>query len=648
MAESPTLIRVKQHRRLPLLLSLLAMLAAGFGVVRPSPAARAITGPLPPPVVVRSEPQGVKLADPAFAPLPGAKAYFGRLGGSVYQIEIPDRWNGRLVLYMHGFQGLASEARVEQPSLRDYLIRNGFAWGASSFSSTALIPGRAADETAALWDEFARTFGRPTWTYVTGHSMGGAATNIAAERYANRFDGALSLCGYAGQTAITQLIGDYFVAGAYVAGVSQAEFESTPVGQLIYGRIVPALADPARRAAFEQIMLDLTGGPRALDDEGFRLEEATNWERARILVSSDLISNRDRVYRLGPLSGVPSAQFNRDVLRLDADPSYLQNFNAGNELSGFLEMPLLTLHTTGDWQVPIDQQQILKRTAQAAGRGGLLVQRIIRDPKHCGFTNAEWAQGLTDLIAWTERGVKPLGDDVLVSDLRGLGTTFTLTPRVGTPEAERVAGASARVTVSGRLTLDGRPLQGAYVGLVVRRGSDATDCTYSLEPVFNGALRRELPSTVELAGCGGPGAKLFAWALVDGRALISQQSVDWPGAGGMAKLNATFSRKDPQGGDGPAAIVFGDVLDERTRPLPPGTVIEARAGGTVCARGTVAPVVRVAFVTYVLVLQGPKPPPCGGDATLRLYVAGRPARESLDTTLDNRVVQINLNVLSPQ
>ena len=90
-----------------------------------------------------------------------------------------------------------------------------------------------------MWDYFARTFGRPKWTYVTGHSMGGAASNIAAERYGNRFDGALGLCGFAGQTAQTNLVADYFVAGAYVAGVTQAEYENAEIGPLIFDQILP-------------------------------------------------------------------------------------------------------------------------------------------------------------------------------------------------------------------------------------------------------------------------------------------------------------------------------------------------------------------------------------------------------------------------
>ena len=44
-----------------------------------------------------------------------------------------------------------------------------------------------------------RTAG-PDRTYVIGLSMGGAAGHIAAERYADRFDGVLALCGAAGAT----------------------------------------------------------------------------------------------------------------------------------------------------------------------------------------------------------------------------------------------------------------------------------------------------------------------------------------------------------------------------------------------------------------------------------------------------------------
>ena len=175
---------------------------------------------------VRDSPQGVTLADPAFTASPGATADFGRLGGAVYQIEMPKRWNGRLLLYMHGFEELGPQARVTAPDFRRYLIAKGYAWGASSFSSTGLIPGRSTDETVALWDYFARTYGRPKWTYVSGLSTGGMSAHIAAERYANRFDGALALCGSAGQTEAVSQGADFFAVAAYTVGLTQAEFST--------------------------------------------------------------------------------------------------------------------------------------------------------------------------------------------------------------------------------------------------------------------------------------------------------------------------------------------------------------------------------------------------------------------------------------
>jgi pimeloyl-ACP methyl ester carboxylesterase len=351
----------------------------------------------------------VTLRDPAFAPLPGAHADFGRLGGTVYQIEVPARWSGRLVLFMHGYGELRPVAGVSPPGIRRYLIDQGFAWGASSFSSTSLIPGRAADETAALWDYFARKYGRPTRTYVTGQSMGGMATHIAAERYGNRFDGALALCGSAGQTPAVSGEADFFVAGAYAAGVSQKEFDrNTDVGSLIRNRILPALRRPRASRRFEDIMVSLTGGPRPFDREGFRLEEQTNWQRAELLVAAGLAPNRHTVYHLGPPSTVTSREFNRRVIRLRTNDATLRAFLAGNETSGKLQMPLVTLHTTGDGQVPIEQARILQRRVDVAGRNHLLVQRVIRDPGHCGFTNTEWDASLQALVRWVEHRVRLL------------------------------------------------------------------------------------------------------------------------------------------------------------------------------------------------------------------------------------------------
>ena len=375
-----------------------------------------IAAVLPPPVQVRPEPEGVTLGDPSFEALPGARADFGRLGGSVYQLEVPADWNGGLVLFMHGYGELAPTAGVSPPGYRRYLIGQGYAWGASSFSSTSLIPGRAADETAALWDLFARRYGRPDARVRDRSSMGGLATHIAAERYGNRFDGALGQCGAASQTPAAAITADFFAAAAYVAGVTQREFDrSTGTGALIRNRILPALRRPRTHRRFEDIMVSLTGGPRPFDRLGFRMEEATNWERAELLVASGIASNRRKVYRLGSPSPVTSREFNRAAIRFTPTRPYGARSSPATRPPGGWRCRCSTMHSTGDGQVPIEQARIHRRRVDAAGRRRLLVQRFIKDAGHCGFTTTEWEAAFEALVRWVEHGVRPKGAAARVS-----------------------------------------------------------------------------------------------------------------------------------------------------------------------------------------------------------------------------------------
>ncbi|MBI3493012.1 MAG: hypothetical protein HY047_14720 [Acidobacteria bacterium] len=78
-----------------------------------------------------------QLGDPKFEALPGAKAFFGPYDGGIYRIEIPEKWNGEFVLHAHGFVSNAgangSALRVGNAPIREHLIKDGFAWAASSY-----------------------------------------------------------------------------------------------------------------------------------------------------------------------------------------------------------------------------------------------------------------------------------------------------------------------------------------------------------------------------------------------------------------------------------------------------------------------------------------------------------------------------------
>lgn len=583
---------------------------------------------LPPPVEVRSEPEGVTLEDPSFEALPGARADFGRLGGSVYQIEVPANWNGRLLLFMHGYGELRPTAGVTGPGIRRYLIGQGYAWGASSFSSNSLIPGRAADETAALWDLFARRYGRPTRSYVTGQSMGGSATHIAAERYGNRFDGALGLCGAASQTPAAQIDADFFVAAAYAAGVTQRDYQrATSISRLIRERIRPALRRPRAYGRFEDIMVSLTGGPRPFDREGFRMELETNWHRSELLVASGIARNRGMVYRLGRPSRVSTREFNRAAIRLRTNPALRRAFLVGNEMHGRLAMPLLTLHTTGDGQVPIEQLRDLRRLVHGAGRDRRLVSRVFVDPGHCGFTYTEWAAALEDLVGWVERGVRPRGNDA--SQPNALQPRFELAPRPGTSAANAVPGARRRVVVRGRFTFDGRRFDARWLGAVVLRNGLVTPCQLTLPSITRGRGSVTVVADAEASGCGRRGARIGLWTFADDRIVFSRQTWRWPRDGEL-RVRGAFSSGQP-GGAVPARAEFGgSVYRPNGRQLPAGTRVEAYVGETLCG---VAAIRRTgSFSGFSLSVVGPDSiPGCTAGATITFRVNGQRA---LDTAVN--------------
>ena len=81
---------------------------------------------------------------------------------------------------------------------------------------------------------------------------------------------------------------------------------ATDLADRLEYQILPALRRPRMHRRFEDIMVSLTGGPRPFDRLGFRMEEATNWERAELSVAAGIASNRHKVYRLGSPSPVTS------------------------------------------------------------------------------------------------------------------------------------------------------------------------------------------------------------------------------------------------------------------------------------------------------------------------------------------------------
>jgi pimeloyl-ACP methyl ester carboxylesterase len=360
--------------------------------------------------------------------------FWGIEAGAGYQIEVPPDWNGKLVLYAHGFvQDAIIELTVQQPRIRKYLVDNGYAWAASSYSKNGYDVKRGVLDTEALNQVFqARVGVKPTSTYITGHSMGGHITGVLIESFPNSYVGAVPMCGVMGDESLFDFFLDYNLVAQALAGV-RATFPPPPdYLTAVVPRVIFSLGGPSfplvlneqgrkLRAATEL----LSGGIRPSFNEtypvwalflfGLYLDGTFNG-----ITSGNVATNVGRVYRFmpdGPFTPDEVA-LNQTVLRVPADP-VARFFHGADNLENIppvravFQIPVLSLHTIGDLFVPISMEQIYARRAASNGRSGLLVQRAYRDAGHCGFTVDEEATAFADLVDWVEKNIKPSGDPIL-------------------------------------------------------------------------------------------------------------------------------------------------------------------------------------------------------------------------------------------
>jgi len=388
--------------------------------------------------------------DAAFDALPGAKAFFGQYEGGLYRIEIPDAWNGELVLYAHGYvanQGQNGSAlRVGNHSIREHLIQRGFAWAASSYRCNGYVPGQGLVDTMALVDLFKTSNGgrAPQRTYLTGTSMGGHVTILGLHEFPTAFAGGLAMC-----PAGPELFDFYAAVGAAAEVITGIQFKASSVQQdlasisAVLGK-PPDYTDKGRQLA--SVEIQISGGPRPFAVEGLAsggrfLANISGGAIAGIDTPQNrAVTNTHFKYAIDDGLGLTADALNQRVRRKAADPAYRGEKTPYEEVAPFdgrIERPLLTMHGTGDLFVPIFLEQSLKRAVTAAKRQTLLTERIYRIAGHCGFSQAEQINAFDDLVKWVREGVKPDGDET-DGDLSDAGRRFTDPLRPNDPGGARI------------------------------------------------------------------------------------------------------------------------------------------------------------------------------------------------------------------
>lgn len=337
-----------------------------------------------------------------------AKVETGEINSAKFRIDMPANFNGGLVMYCHGYSGVAVGYDNPKPNpFLDVFLNQGYAVAQSGYAAGGWAIQEAVQDTEALRRYFVKKYGAAKETYITGHSMGGFLTMMLVERYPNVYDGGLALCGPLAPTNWfmkrgafdLRVVFDYYFPGALPSPVKiPVDYKNTPsqtaeIQALLDSK--PTQAEEVRRWAGlhnnKDLASGLTFGTYVLKD----LEQRGG---------GNPFDNRSTVYE-----GVSDYNaLNDGVKRYTPDARAAEYLRTYYTPTGRLLRPLLAIHTTYDPVVPAWIPNFYSSLAEQAGNAGLFVQHYVKHDGHCAIRPEEVSSGFAELRQWKESGTRSI------------------------------------------------------------------------------------------------------------------------------------------------------------------------------------------------------------------------------------------------
>jgi pimeloyl-ACP methyl ester carboxylesterase len=342
----------------------------------------------------------------AEAPPKAVHVETGMLDGAPFRIDMPEKWNGVLIIYYHGYSKSPVTFDESKPNfMGNALSADGYAVAQSGYSVTGWAEERAIAETEALRQYAIAHYGQPKETYVMGHSMGGQLTLATIENYPNRYDGALPLCGLLQPTSLAIGRGGALLAAFnyYYPGMLPDPLKmsaSLALDDSLAKRIIAALpSNPVGRAE----LLALTRIKNDEDLANVVLLFTYIQRDFEQKIGASVLDNHDVIYAGGP----DDDALNDGVKRYTSSAAALAYLKTWYTPTGTLLRPTLAVHTTYDPIIPADTTFLYADAVQRAAAGEQFVQQYVKHDGHCNISGPETTAALDELIRWKRTGVKP-------------------------------------------------------------------------------------------------------------------------------------------------------------------------------------------------------------------------------------------------
>jgi pimeloyl-ACP methyl ester carboxylesterase len=325
-------------------------------------------------------------------------------------------WNGKLVVYAHGYVQPNSDITLPEvdPALIEPLLAQGFAVATTSFHKNGYAVEQGGDDIDALVSYFKnQVIQLPTWkenVLLIGISEGALIATMLLERDPQTYHGALALCGpLGGMPYQLQYFGDfrvlfdYFFPGILPGGVSTVPEEAYDDWETVYApAIAGALAAPTDES---RQLFSTTRAPLDPNDPLAMAKTAIGVLSYNIRGMNDMIAtsggnpfgNRLKWYWGSDNDWALNVGVER--VRADRDArSYTRQYYTP---SGKLRRPLIAVHTTDDEIVPFRHEILyfLKALANRSLRNFTLIP--IQRYGHCNITPQELTGSVGLLIQKT-------------------------------------------------------------------------------------------------------------------------------------------------------------------------------------------------------------------------------------------------------
>jgi pimeloyl-ACP methyl ester carboxylesterase len=406
--------------------------------------------------------------------------------GATYVIDVPAAWNGTLLLYSHGYvaPGGSNPAEdVGDPLTGEYLLAAGYAMAGSSYATTGWAVQWAVPDQIATLQVFESAVGTPKTTIAWGHSLGGMVTAALVQEYPSQFNAALPMCGVVGGGVGTWNVGldTEFAFNTLLAGGSlqivnitdpteNAEeaaavliaAQETPQGQARIalsaalgdtpGWYYPTSPEPSptdytdREANQYDWLLNVDGiflfdyradlEAKAGGNPSFN--NGINYETQ--LKKSVDYAEVQALYSAAGLDLATDLETLKTASRITADQAALTYLSNNIIYNGQIPIPVLTMHTTGDGLVPVQEEAAYAAVVKDAKDSANLKQTFVHRAGHCEFSPAETITALQTLVLRLNKGK---WEDLTPADLNKEATALGSTYNVIDADGQEVAASPA-------------------------------------------------------------------------------------------------------------------------------------------------------------------------------------------------------------